>query len=76
MIFNFVVDRDYENISTTKFSRFTVIYRHLPTLVYMYNPDPKINEENIDARFVYKFVAIQKLSTMNDVIIILLLQKV
>ena len=24
MIFNFVVNRDYENISTTKFSRFTV----------------------------------------------------
>ena len=26
MIFNFVVDRDYENISTTKFSRFTVFH--------------------------------------------------
>ena len=24
MIFNFIVDGDYENISTTKFSRFTV----------------------------------------------------
>ena len=27
MIFNFVVDRDYENISITKISRFTVLLR-------------------------------------------------
>ena len=25
MIFNFIVERDYENISTTKFSKFTVL---------------------------------------------------
>ena len=35
MIFNFVVDRDYENISTTKFSRFTVAAMLLYTCIVL-----------------------------------------